>query len=841
MVLHFLFTFRCSLINLEETQDEELDAILGELSVLESQFEEELESKKSESGSVKGAAVPLVNKAKPAVPTVPIVPLAATKPQVSPTSDGPKIQSNRQLRPALVNGKRTESPDTDSAFCDNVSVLSSCSTSSGARSNATDAAKSSSGMSSTNSTSPTTTSSQEDQEAKIKAEKIKLAIEKIKEANVKKLFIKVFTSDGSAKSLLVDEKMTVNHVTRILAEKNHVKLDPKWTLVELIPDLYMERVYEDHENLVENCLMWKVDSKNTLWFIERPEKYDVFVRPERYLLGTSSSQRGDTMEDHARQELLEEYFSSTGVGAPEMEGFLWLKADSKKSWKKFFFVLRTSGLYYAPKGKKTSRDLVCLATFDVNQVYYGSHWQKKYKSPTDFCFAIKHPQIQVKTAKHIRYLCADTEKELHQWVTGIRVAKNGKQLYGNYRGIEDEITHADIDILTSKRYSVNSPNTLQINGGSTAGSSQSKAGTVSPARTPSSENKSLDSALSSGIVSDVSNSNDVIPAAHAVDELTPVNTMERPSAGAHAGNLRRSASKASNASSSSSGCQSDSRCSSSTGSLQQPQQRSNGFESDHPMGGTIKKRPSAIANPKLPLTNTTFGLVRDSDDDTSSLGSGDNIRIGGGGTLLRNAVRQSLRRNSKPQIYDTVQPQQPKQQIQVEIHHQDNNSDALSQGCEAALNSMAAADEEIPLPPPPRAESMHQNIDTVTCLPEDNIDDLPPPPPEMYESNNHHPQLQMQMVNQKKPAPPPPPPASSKPGKSPGKPTKRISFDDNVQLIGVSEPEPGEHHIFTFNRPQYVANPKKLFSSESKNKAVPPQSFLTDLQKVITKKWAICK
>ena len=71
----------------------------------------------------------------------------------------------------------------------------------------------------------------------------------------------MFTSDGSAKSLLVDEKMTVGNVTRILAEKNHVSLDPKWALVELVPDLYMERVYEDHEMLVENCLLWKVDSK----------------------------------------------------------------------------------------------------------------------------------------------------------------------------------------------------------------------------------------------------------------------------------------------------------------------------------------------------------------------------------------------------------------------------------------------------------------------------------------------------------------------------------------------------------------------------------------------------
>ena len=215
----------------------------------------------------------------------------------------------------------------------------------------------------------------------------------------------MFSSDGSAKSLLVDEKMTVGHVTRILAEKNHVQLDPKWALVELVPELYMERVYEDNENLVENCLMWKVDSKNTLWFIERPEKCDLFLRPEVYLLGSSSSQRGDSMEDHSRQELLEEYFSSSGVGAPEgVEGFIWLKAEGRKSWKKFFFVLRSSGLYYSTsksqnpkKNGKTSgtKDLVCLATFDVNQVYYGSGWQKKYKAPTNFCFAIKHPKIQV--------------------------------------------------------------------------------------------------------------------------------------------------------------------------------------------------------------------------------------------------------------------------------------------------------------------------------------------------------------------------------------------------------------------------------------------------------------
>jgi Ras association (RalGDS/AF-6) domain. len=61
----------------------------------------------------------------------------------------------------------------------------------------------------------------------------------MKQANVKKLFIKAFTSDGSAKSLLVDESMTCGYVTRLLAEKNHLAIDPRYGLVEHIPDLHM--------------------------------------------------------------------------------------------------------------------------------------------------------------------------------------------------------------------------------------------------------------------------------------------------------------------------------------------------------------------------------------------------------------------------------------------------------------------------------------------------------------------------------------------------------------------------------------------------------------------------
>lgn len=131
---------------------------------------------------------------------------------------------------------------------------------------------------------------------------------------MKKLFIKVFNDDGGAKSLLVDEGMRCSYVMRLLADKHHINLGPRWGLVEHLPDLHMgmlqnnnkrkknllsqhvllqscrffrfffhlERVYEEHELLVDNLMLWTRDSKNRLLFVERPERTLIFENPSLF-------------------------------------------------------------------------------------------------------------------------------------------------------------------------------------------------------------------------------------------------------------------------------------------------------------------------------------------------------------------------------------------------------------------------------------------------------------------------------------------------------------------------------------------------------------------------------
>ena len=78
-------------------------------------------------------------------------------------------------------------------------------------------------------------------------------------------------------------------------------------------------------------------------------------------------------------------------------------------------------MFQTTKSKKGSvHDVHFVASLATVKVYNGIGWKKRYKAPTDFCFALKPPEVQEKKA-HIRYLCAENEFVKWGWYSMVRI------------------------------------------------------------------------------------------------------------------------------------------------------------------------------------------------------------------------------------------------------------------------------------------------------------------------------------------------------------------------------------------------------------------------------------
>jgi hypothetical protein len=56
-----------------------------------------------------------------------------------------------------------------------------------------------------------------------------------------KLLVRTYNDDGSTKSILVDDVMSIRDVLFVLVHKNHREPDIDYALVEILPDLHMGR------------------------------------------------------------------------------------------------------------------------------------------------------------------------------------------------------------------------------------------------------------------------------------------------------------------------------------------------------------------------------------------------------------------------------------------------------------------------------------------------------------------------------------------------------------------------------------------------------------------------
>jgi len=222
----------------------------------------------------------------------------------------------------------------------------------------------------------------------------------------------VYSPDGTSKTIGSDDHTTAGQLCQLLARKMRIPLTLNMAVLEQVHDLYMERIIEDHQIVTEVLDCWIKNSMNRLMFVEDlSEKFSMFSNDQAVF--------------------------ENDVYTPKLEGPLYLKAEGKKTWKKLYCVLRSSGLYYSLKGKgKSTSELVCLQSLRDVEIFSAVKWKKKYKSPTDYGFALKGAMIQKNAPKYIKYLCAEDSTSLSQWITALRLTKYGTILLDSYRKIK---------------------------------------------------------------------------------------------------------------------------------------------------------------------------------------------------------------------------------------------------------------------------------------------------------------------------------------------------------------------------------------------------------------------
>uniref|UniRef100_A0A8K9UPJ3 Growth factor receptor bound protein 14 n=1 Tax=Oncorhynchus mykiss TaxID=8022 RepID=A0A8K9UPJ3_ONCMY len=233
--------------------------------------------------------------------------------------------------------------------------------------------------------------------------------------------IKVYNEDNTSRTVEVPTDITARDICQLFVLKNHCIDDHSWTLFEHLTHLSIERIIEDHESVMEVLSGWAMDTDSRLYFRKNYAKYEFFNKPLDFF--------PDHMVIYGLLSVQQTFLNSSTC--PEIHGHLHAKEQGRKSWKKFYFVLRRSGLYFSNKGtSKEPRHLQFIAEFSDGDVYTLLSARKIHGAPTDYGFCVKSTKRG--SPRDLKLLCADDEQTRTCWVTAMRLFKYGMQLYQNF-------------------------------------------------------------------------------------------------------------------------------------------------------------------------------------------------------------------------------------------------------------------------------------------------------------------------------------------------------------------------------------------------------------------------
>ncbi|KAK4808746.1 hypothetical protein QYF61_023214 [Mycteria americana] len=272
--------------------------------------------------------------------------------------------------------------------------------------------------------------------------------------------VKVFGEDGACRSLEASAGTTARQLCETLVRRTRALQDHSWALVELHQHLALgepparhgaarrgagpppgrpaeprppaERCLEDHESVVEVQSSWPPGADSRFVFRKNFAKYELFKSNAQSLFPeVMVSSCLEANKSMAHSELIQNFLNSGSC--PEVQGFLQLREAGRKVWKRFYFSLRRSGLYYSTKGtSKDPRHLQYFADLTESNIYYVTQGKKHYGTPTEFGFCIKPYKVR-SGVKGLKLLCSEDEQSRSCWMAAFRLFKYGMQLYRNYQ------------------------------------------------------------------------------------------------------------------------------------------------------------------------------------------------------------------------------------------------------------------------------------------------------------------------------------------------------------------------------------------------------------------------
>lgn len=302
-----------------------------------------------------------------------------------------------------------------------------------------------------------------------------------------------YNDDGSFQSVVVERNLCATDLCQLLALKNRVSKDVNWTIIEHWIELGLERILEDHEDVLSaHRDMENYSRYAETRFIFRKDfrKYEFFHNPEQFF----PSDMIDLELENCERILYGGVYSAAATlrnmilvegQCPSVFSRVWVLDPEKQMWAKGFLLLRDKKLYlsyrlsvvakfmrsgkvrdstYFPVSEAEANQLTVLALLSDFHVYSALNAKNQFRAPTEWGICLRPSGVDSEPTADLDddvdfagpsdsnaglcCLSCDSERARTCWLTAMRLAKYGKQLRENYRAFKNK----QVESINPKEY-----------------------------------------------------------------------------------------------------------------------------------------------------------------------------------------------------------------------------------------------------------------------------------------------------------------------------------------------------------------------------------------------------